>query len=263
MGIQQLSSSKGSLYHVPYQNLTIDPTFNVRDDYGDIDELARSLAEVGQKMPCKVRLSDDSQSLVVVDSHRRLRAIPIANEKYGASIEVVACINEEKGTNEENRILDLFTLNSGKPLTLLEQAKAVKRLLDYNWKPTDIAKKIGKPSTFISSLLAINGSSHELRDAVQKGIVSATAAIKLAARPVSEQKHILTAFNTIENGKKAKLKVKDVETKTKGMPNSVSTSKLKKLISAVDEKAKAKDESRNWADVKYGLQLACGIKELK
>jgi len=263
MGIQQLAASKGNLYHVPYQNLSVDPNFNVREDYGDIEELARSLAEVGQKVPCKVRLSDDGQNLIVVDGHRRLKAISIANDKYGASIDVVACINEEKGTNEEDRIIDLFTLNSGKPLTLLEQAKAVKRLLDYHWKPSDIAKKIGKPATFISSLLAINGSSHELRDAVQKGIVSATAAIKLAARPVSEQKHILTAFNTIENGKKAKLKVKDVETKTKGMPNSVTTAKIKKLISTVDDKVKAKDESRNWADVKYGLQLACGIKELK
>lgn len=263
-GLKDIATSRGTVYKVPYSKLIIDKDFNVRDDFGDIDELAKLIAENGQKTPMQVRLSDDGKNVIIVDGHRRYEAIEIANKKYGAKISDVSCINEERGANEESRIVDMFVYGSGKPLTLLEQAKVIKKLMDYNWKATDIAKKIGKTQAYVSQLLNLQGASHVLREAVKKGIVSPTAAIKLSTVPISQQKSVLAKVSALglDGNGKTKVKVKDVEKATKGMPSTVSTKKIKVILSSVNDRIKQKDTEKNWNDVKYGLELALGTKKL-
>jgi len=264
-GIQDIATSRGTVYKVPFGKLAVEDGFNVREDYGDVEELARQIAENGQKTPMIVRLSDDASKVVIIDGHRRHQAIELANKKYDASIKEVACINEERGANEESRIVDMFVLGSGKPLTLLEQAEAVKRLLDYQWKPAQVAKKIGKTQSFISQLLNLQGATHELREAVRKGTISPTAAIKLSAAPADQQKEILKQVHALglNGGAIQKIKVKDVEKATKGVPSTVSSKKIKTLISEVKVKIKEEDDSRNWEDVQYGLQLAIGLRKMR
>lgn len=262
-GLKKIATSRGTIYNLPYDVLEVQKGLNIREDYGDVDELARQIAENGQKIPCKVHVSDDGTKAVIVDGHRRYKAIDIANKKYGASINTVSCINEERGANEETRIVDMFMMGSGKPLTLLEQAEAVKRLLGYNWKPVDIAKKIGKSQTCVSQLLTLLEASHELRVAVKEGAISTTAAIKLAAAPKTKQKNVLERVNTLTNiNGVSKVKVKDVEKATKGAPSTISSKKIKTILTNVDTKIKTNENSHHWEDVKFGLQLALGIKSI-
>jgi len=266
MGIQEIAVGKSNVYHVPYDKLAIEDGFNVREDYGDIDELARSITENGIKTPLEVRL--DGDKLIIVDGHRRYQAIYIAINKYKAEIPHIPCINEPKGTNEEDRTANLLTLNSGKPLTPIEQAKVIKRLIDFGWKQTDIAKKIARTQTYVGQLLSLNGSSHELREAVKKGLMAPTAAMELAKQPVSKQKAILDKFMSSlagkepDKSKKKPIKVKDIKKAVNGKTNTVSTMEIEKLISLAINKYKDNDTSRNWDDVIYGLRLALGLEKI-
>ena len=276
MGSSPLFESRGNLYRVILGNFSIKEGFNVREDYGDIDEMAKSIAENGQKVPLRVRFEDNK--VVVVDGHRRLKAINVANEKYGAEIKTATCVKEEQGTSEEDRCVDLFTCNTGKPLTVIEQAAVVKRLVDYHWSSPDIAKKIGKTSAYINSLLSLNGSSKILRDAVRKGFVCPTAAIKLAAAPKAKQEAVLEKLSIMQEGpaepqeakagkagakaskpaKVKKLKVKDVEKATKGSASMVSSKKIRDAIKQVEAIIANGKRVGQWKAVLYGLHIALG-----
>jgi ParB/RepB/Spo0J family partition protein len=258
-GIKSIMVARKDQFVVPYGALVIEDGFNVREDFGDLDELAKNIAENGQRVAMKVRLAEDGKKLSIIDGHRRFLAINMANQKYGAKINTVLCVNEERGANEETRIVDLFTLNSGKPLTALEQASALKRLVDYNWSIPDIAKKIGIAQAKVRRLLDLNGASHDVREAVKKGNISASAASDLAKAPSKKQEEVLKKAN----GKK--VKVKDVQRATVGKVYTVST---KKLSGYKDETTKTlKDatgqRARYLNGVLYGLKVACGEEEFK
>lgn len=266
MRVRDLGARAADMYRLPLKAITIDPKFNVRQEMGDMDELARQLAEVGQRVYGKVRLSDDGKSAVLIDGHRRLKAIQIANEKYGAKIETFLCIAEEKGANEESRIVDMFMFGTGKPLTLLEQAESIKRLQGYGWDTAKISKALGRTTAYISQLLTLNGSSHALREAVKKNVISPTAAIKLASSPVSKQEAILEKVQATLSpdtaAKKRAVKVKDVEKALKGIPASISSKKIRDIEKEVETLIRAGKQTTLWKAVRYGLQLALGRIDL-
>jgi ParB-like chromosome segregation protein Spo0J len=269
MALKDLGTRASETLRIDLQNVSVEPKFNIRTDYGDIDELARQIAENGQRVPGKVRLSDDGKSAVLVDGHRRYKAIAIANEKHGAKIDSFLCIPEEKGANEESRVVDMFMYGTGKPLTLLEQAEAVTRLQKYGWAIAKISKTIGKSAAYVNQLLTLNGSTHSLREAVKKNTISPTAALKLATATPAKQESVLekvqdtlssaTAPKGTTPKKKQVLKVKDVEKAMTGTPMNISAKSIKDLISKVESKS---EENATWKAVKYGLELALGIEVL-
>jgi len=270
MAVRDMGTRAADLIRVNLKNITIDPGYNVRQDMGDLDELARQIAENGQCVPGKVRPSEDGKSAILVDGHRRYKAIQLANEKHGAKIETFLCTTEEKGANEESRIVDMFMYNTGKALTLLEQAEVVVRLQKYGWAIAKIAKTIGKHKDYIDKLLVLNGSTHSLREAVRKGSVSPTAALMLAGAAAAKQESVLekiqTATATTPKGNKSKakaLKVKDVEKALKGLPATVSTKKIRDIEKEVEALIAIGKHVSTWKAVQYGLQLAMTKVELE
>jgi ParB-like chromosome segregation protein Spo0J len=267
MTLRDIATSRGGeVLCIDLSKLTIQEGFNLRQDYGDIDELARQIAEVGQRTPMKIRLSDDHDSAVIIDGHRRMQAIAIANAKYGAKIETAKCIAEERGANEETRIVEMFMSGVGKELTALEQAEAVCRLQGFNWPLDKIAKTIGRSATKVKQLLDLHGSSKELRNAVQKGLMSTTAALELAGAPPEKQKEVLknlgsavfTAAKTPKGrvSKKKAVSVQDVKKAVKGIPSTVSSKPIKENMTRVDGIIKAGKNLVFYRGVRYGLELA-------
>lgn len=274
VSLKSISEDRKDMLLIPISSLKEEDGFNVRVDFGDLDELARSLAENGQLEPLTVRLSDTDKTAILVNGHRRIRSFKIANEKYNASFTAAWCIPEVKGANEESRIFDLFTRNSGKPLTPMEQAAAINRLVGYNWKVANIAKKIGKPVKYVNNILALSSSSKELREAVQSSFISPTAAIILSKAPVAKQISTLKKLKEIQSDpskakkddKKPRVSVADVEKEITGTATMISARSIRDLIKQVSDLAKEckgdKAGKERWEAVKFGLELAIGKKTL-
>jgi ParB/RepB/Spo0J family partition protein len=276
--LKSIAESSQNMFLIPYENLQVEDGFNVREDYGDIDELAKSLAENGQLQPLTVRLGEDKKA-VVIDGHRRMKALSIAVEKYDAKeLKAFWCIQEKPGSNAESRIFDLFTRNSGKPLTPIEQAAAVKRLIDYNWKVADISKKIGKTRIYVNNILNLNAASKEIRDTVKNGVLSPTAAVKLSQAPKAKQESVLLKISTLcsdptgENKAnktdskdgtkpKKKLSVAEIEKEVKGEATMISAKSIKDKIKLVNETI-ILTKNDKWKAVRYGLELALGKSEI-
>jgi ParB/RepB/Spo0J family partition protein len=252
MDIKTQATSRGNLYSFPVGKIEIDPKFNVRLDYGDIAGLAKDIAENGLHQPLIVRSEDGH--ILLVDGHRRLRAILHAIKTLNAPIESVKCILENKGSNEETRLVAMFgTGVNVKPLTPTEQAKVVKRLVDLNWDVKKIATQFGKTEAFVTQLLELSGASVEIRQAVEKKMITKTAAMK-AMKLSSKKCHKLLGKAV------GKIKVKDVEKAAEGSASLITAASIRNQIIEVD-KLMPKDKVY-WKAVKFGLECALGIKAL-
>lgn len=257
MSLKSISEGRKDIFLVKLENLREDPE-QPRNNYGDLEGLAQSISKEGQKEPMKIRMGPGGEFAIIVNGHRRSRAIKIANEKYGASITSAKCIHEEKGANEETRLVSMLILNDGKPLEPLEEAGVYKTLINFNWDEKRIAEHTGKPLQYVKDRLGLNSAPKKIRDAVEKGRIKPTAAGRLARAPQKKQDEVLG------EGEK-KVSQKNVERATRGKQYNVSTKEIERKIKAVKELQKNAPlgKRENWEFVVMGLSLAQNTYELQ
>jgi hypothetical protein len=109
MAFKDFATKGGSLLLVPYDKIVDNPR-NVREDYGDISDLANDINQNGLKLPLIIQRNQrNDEAAVLVDGHRRIRAIKYAVEKLGSPIKQVECKFEAEGTNEGDRLISMFS----------------------------------------------------------------------------------------------------------------------------------------------------------
>lgn len=201
MGLKEFAIGRSDVFLVPLNKIVVVPGRNFRLDFGDEDSLAKSIAECGQKVPCTVRQEGDK--VEIVDGERRFRAIKTAISKYGAKIQGVKCVAEDRYANDEGRVINMLLANEGKPLEPLEKAEAYKRLVGFGWTLKKIATKMGLSETAIKSCLDLNAAPPEVRKAVRERKISATAGAKVAKASPEKKKAVI---DKIEKGEKVGVK---------------------------------------------------------
>jgi ParB-like chromosome segregation protein Spo0J len=157
-----------------------EPGWNARIEGPELDahirQLADSIKEIGVQEPLTIYVRNEVP--ILTNGHCRLAAVRLAISE-GAEIKAVPCRTEERHANDADRVLSLITRNSGKPLSLLEQASVVKRLLAFGWAEPDICKKTGFSRTHVSNLLALSGAPASVGKMVAAGEVSASLAVEV------------------------------------------------------------------------------------
>ena len=81
--------------------------------------------------------------------------------------------------NDEERTLEYIIYNDGKPLTMMEQAEVIRRLMNFGWKVTDVVKKTGKARGYIENLIMLNQSPMKVQHHIQEGRISAHTVIQI------------------------------------------------------------------------------------
>lgn len=202
---------------VPVNMITIDESFNPREDYGDIGELMRSIAENGLRNPVKGFQKDGK--VFLREGFRRMRAVRLAIEK-GVQIDKVPMLLEERAMTEEERTLEFLINNDGKPFTMLEQSIVIGRLLNFGWKVTDIVKKTGKARGYIDNLIILTKTPMVVQNYMKEDKISAHAVIGIMAAEKDDPEGVIEEVEkAIKNAKdsgKEKATPKHVEPKEKG-----------------------------------------------
>ncbi|MBR8405517.1 ParB/RepB/Spo0J family partition protein [Burkholderia cenocepacia] len=172
------------IYRVSLDAIRVRPGFNaerlVDPDYpAAVREYADSMKENGffRHKPLLVCPADDG-FLYITDGHTRWDAVQLANRE-GAGIEAVPVVCEELGTTEEDRMFAKRQSNSGRQLTPLGEAMLMKRMLGRGIAEETIARRWPCSITKVRGALALLSAPTPIREAVQAGEVSATAARKL------------------------------------------------------------------------------------
>ena len=180
MAIKDISNGRTDVYKIAPADLHIKEGWNTRDittpeNVEHIEQLSRSIAEIGVKEPLKVVWEDNKA--YITNGHCRFEAIKLAI-KNGAEIKSVPVLVEDRFANEADRIFTQIASNSGKPFTQLEQAKVFKKLLDLGWSQKDIAAKSGMTGGRVSQILELLTLPESVKVMVANGEVSASMAMQ-------------------------------------------------------------------------------------
>lgn len=120
---------------------------NLREDLGDLKELAASIKTVGILEPILVTGNGDGV-MTVVAGHRRLAAAKLAG-----LTEVPTIVREFSDVERQEAML-IENLQR-KDLDPIEEAKAYKRLIDLGNSQGNLAERIGRSQSHISKRLAL------------------------------------------------------------------------------------------------------------
>lgn len=221
------TKSSSSLLKIDPSNIRVIEGFNVRQDYGDIEELADSILENGQFEPIIVSKVKGEDQYELIEGHRRLAAINRIRERGQEFPYIVATTNTMSA--EERIFAMLVTGSTKKNLTTLEQAEAIKRLINKHYSTDDIAKKMGKSVSHVNQLLELAAAPKELKDMVKDGDIAATTAVQMV-REIGEDAVVEVVRDAI------------AEAKADAGGEVVTTNGKKKRVAAatIKEKAAAK-----------------------
>jgi len=204
------------LMSVDPNNLFVRLGFNVRQDYGNLEDLMTSIIESGLQVPLKARqLQEFDDRWEIVDGHRRLEAIKLAISR-GHEIPYVDVLTF-KGNEEEQVISMLITGTGQKPLNEMEQANAVERLVEFGYRLDDIAKKMGRSLPHVYYLVKLSALPMKIKDRIQQGYISGLATTSITDKyPEDEweeriEQAIANANENAPEGEIKKATAKDIE----------------------------------------------------
>ena len=176
----------GKLTQVPVNDLHADPN-NVREDVGDVTELADSMLEVGLLQPIVARRHN--QVLYVVAGHRRLAAARHLHWTH------VPCII--RADMRPDDVLAAMLIENGQRSDLdpIEEARGLSRLkTQLDCSDAELGRRVGRNQVFVSGRLALLDLTIEEQEQVRAGtmkLVEATAKGRLNSgkvRPAGQDK---------------------------------------------------------------------------
>lgn len=157
--------------------LVTDPLYNVRTDYGNMEELEDSIKKNGVRVPLIVKETKEAGVYQVISGHRRHAAgLVVAATNPGFKF---PCNVEDKSYSDLQATVDLVVQNEGLALTMLETAKVAKRLKEtHKLKNTEIAVLFGKSSQHITDLFNLLKAPEHLLTKVEKGEIAPTVVLE-------------------------------------------------------------------------------------
>lgn len=157
--------------------LIVDEKKNIREDYGNIEELMNSIVENGVRNPVKAYTDKDGK-IYLREGFRRMRAVNLAL-KAGKKIERIPVILDERKMSDEERTLEFLINNDGKPFTMLEQSEVIRQLLNFGLKVTEVVSRTGKARGYIENLILLANAPAKIREYIKSGKISAHAVIQI------------------------------------------------------------------------------------
>lgn len=259
MNTEMLTEKRSDLLHVDARTIHVVDGFNVRQDYGDIQELANSIKENGVRNP--LRGYKEKGEYYLTDGHRRLQAVMLLVEQ-GAEIRVPFIT--EKNPSEEKRIIDMYICNDGKKLTPLEEADIVTRLQNLGLTSKEVATKLGCTEAHICNMRAIADLPTKLKNRIKGNEISSTLVLSVVRgnKELTIDQITAKVEQILDKAKGTGKKVtkKDIDTEMEKV-NSVAI--LKSVLRNIGEAMCAKKELFAFCEALIANQLTdTDIKEM-
>lgn len=220
---------------VKFDSIVIRKGFNLRNDFGDLEELAASIDTTGLQESLTVDLLKDGTA-ILTDGERRYRAIAMLREKsdlYKEKFEFIDVKTNDKDYEEADRIIAMMAHNTGKPFEPLEEAEGFRRLMeDHKLSLTEIAQRVGRAVPYVEQRLLLASATDVEKKAVAEKKISATAQVHLMRKEKDPVKRTAIVKESVEKGKK--VKVRDV----KSVPLVKKVDEVLAMVKQADKKNK-------------------------
>ena len=158
-----------------FDSLPIDDIYSKaqpRKVFEGLEQLAESLVSIGQLQPIVVS-PDGNGRYIIEQGERRFRAAKIAGMTH-----LEAVITKPSGKKVDRIIRQLAENAARDDMKLHEVVDAVGEILGYGVRAVDLAKKIGKDKTFISTVSSLVDLPAVLRELMVQRIVQDPASLR-------------------------------------------------------------------------------------
>ncbi|MFG2754704.1 ParB/RepB/Spo0J family partition protein [Streptomyces xanthophaeus] len=170
--------------------------FNPREELTDLTETAESLRVRGQLQPIAVvrraaflAVHPDQAELlgdaayVVIDGNRRLAAAEVAGLQ---SLRID--VNDNLAASAHDMLESALIANVHRvDVPPIDQARAIKELLEVHRTQTLVAARLGKTEAWVSQRLALLGLTEDLQNKVESGALTVKDGRRIGRLPAGEQ----------------------------------------------------------------------------
>ena len=244
---------RSDVYKIDPRAINVVEGFNSRIDFGDIEELARQIAEQGVLNPISVKKIDD-EHYELIDGERRYRAV-MYNLEHGVEIARIPALILPKNMRMEEMLLQQIMRNEGKSFNEYEYGIAYDKMVKIGKTNAEIAKMVGKNRWHIDCCLSHLRRDERIQDLLRDNKIKGTEVRRVYQAHHNEEDAVKEILNAV---KRHQEKV-DAEAE---MPQSNDTKNSKVSIKdkavtigeldAMESKTIAK---RDTASIKKGLNL--------
>lgn len=213
-------------------------------DEESLEMLGNSMA-LGQLHPIVVRRNPNDESRwIIVSGERRWRAANLRE------LETVMCVQyiPDKSKSSEQQELDLmFAQMAGNFSVAISEGEAkkfIKKMHDKGATIEQIKNNTGYGESFIRSAIVVEQAPAEIKQLVDTGKMSTTAAVEATRAPKEKRDNLV--LKAIEKG--GRIKVADVQREVKGHATMIPASKIERIISICIGNCKATEgqQSTEW-----------------
>jgi len=183
------------VYAIPRRDIEPDPN-QPRKTFAaaDTNALAKSLEADGQQDPVLVRKHPTKTGkYMLIDGERRWRAAE------DAGLKTLDCLLETEDLDPADLLIRQAQLNSGKPLTPIEEARVCHTLANapYNLKQTEIADRLGLPRTTVGDRIRMMELPKVWLKAIEDGKLTTSHAAVLQPYTAIPAKHHNELFTNV------------------------------------------------------------------
>lgn len=197
----------------------IDPTWNIRFDKGDIEELAAEIKarkqiepESGGLIVALILDRAEGGKLKVVDGERRMTAINLLMSEGETFPNGVPAKILPKGMSRRDKLVTMYQAGENKKFLPLEEAEFFRRMkVEEGMTIEQICEITGKRHVHVVATLALIDAAPELKEAVQKGEVGGTRAKKIAVAARGDKKKQAELAEKAKKAGKDKKKNQEVD----------------------------------------------------
>lgn len=232
--LEEVEENQGKLKEVKIEDIKANINQPRKDfDPEMLEELAKSIKEVGILQPLIVKKSEEGFDLIA--GERRLRAAKIAKLK-----EVPVLLVDI--TEEEVEKIALIENIQREDLNPLEEALAYERLkTSYGYTQEEMAQALGKSRSYIANTLRLLNLEEELKEYLQQGLINVSQA-KILLGIKDPKKQIQKARSIIE--KKATVQQTQSSLKSPNKQSPYERSLLEKLMECLGTKAEIRGKGK-------------------
>lgn len=178
--------------------------FRNANNYGDMDELKSSIAQSGVVTPIEVKRAPKGathgKEFELVFGFRRIAAT-LAVIKDGGEVPYVPAILS--GGNDEDRLFRLFASDTSQVhLNVVEQAEAVRQLLEKGYDAKEIQPRISKSLAYVYNLIAISKLDKKVKNQITAGEISTNAVLEVMRTETNTEKVGARISEAIKNAQK-------------------------------------------------------------
>lgn len=152
--------------------------YNIRIDYGDLSDFEATIENNVEKIP-PLKGHREKGMFLITDGFRRQLAGLNVFKRTGKPV-LLPVYPEPMWYTEEDRLTDMFLLNEGKALNMLEQAGGFKRFREkHSLTDVQIAKKIHKSPTYVRNCFLLLQAPEETKQYIVHGVIAPSLVIDL------------------------------------------------------------------------------------